>query len=93
MKRTVSISIIVLALCAAYQWPAFAADQGVGVSNTLDRETLLMAGDPVLLVTEQGRRWYNQIKGGQGAEAALDIIRSFGQGNLPDGFPLPGTKA
>ena len=54
---------------------------------------LLMNGDPTLLATEQGRRWYDQIKGGQGAEAALDIIRSFGQAKLPDGFPLPGTKA
>jgi hypothetical protein len=54
---------------------------------------LLMNGDSTLLSTEQGRRWYDQIKGGKGAEAALDIIRSFGQGKLPEGFPLPGTKA
>jgi len=54
---------------------------------------LLMSGDPGLLATEQGRRWYDQIKGGQGATAALDIIVSFGQGNLPEGFPLPGTVA
>ncbi len=54
---------------------------------------LLMSGDPELLATEQGRRWYDQIRGGQGAEAALDIIRSFGKNNLPKGFPLPGTKA
>lgn len=54
---------------------------------------LLMGGDPTLLATEQGRRWYDLIKGGKGADAALDIIRSFGKGELPDGFPLPGTKA
>jgi hypothetical protein len=53
---------------------------------------MLMNGDPTLLATEQGRRWHDQIKGGEGAEAALDIIRSFGQGKLPEGFPLPGTK-
>ena len=53
----------------------------------------LMGGDPELLATEQGRRWHDQIKGGQGAEAAIDIIRSFGQNKLPKGFPLPGTKA
>jgi len=53
----------------------------------------LMSGDPELLATEQGRRWHDQIKGGQGAEAALDIIRSFGRGQLPKGFPLPGTRA
>jgi hypothetical protein len=53
----------------------------------------LMAGDPTLLATEQGKRWYEQIKGGHGAEAALDIIQSFGKGQLPKGFPLPGTRA
>jgi hypothetical protein len=54
---------------------------------------LLMSGDPTLLATEQGRRWHDEIKGGQGAKAAIDIIMSFGQGKLPKGFPLPGTKA
>src|SRR5512137_1072113 len=54
---------------------------------------LLMGGDPTLLATEQGKRWHDQIKGGKGAEAAMDIIVSFGQGKLPKGFPLPGTKA
>jgi hypothetical protein len=53
----------------------------------------LMGGDPALLATPQGRKWYDQIKGGQGAEAALDIIVSFGQGKMPSGFPLPGTAA
>lgn len=53
----------------------------------------LMSGDPELLATDQGRRWYDQIKGGKGADAALDIIRSFGKGQMPKGFPLPGTKA
>ncbi|MGA6924195.1 MAG: DUF3604 domain-containing protein [Desulfosarcina sp.] len=53
----------------------------------------LMGGDPELLATDQGRRWYDQIKGGKGADAALDIIRSFGKGQMPKGFPLPGTKA
>lgn len=54
---------------------------------------LLMSGDPTLLATEQGKRWHDEIKGGQGAKAAMDIIISFGQGKLPNGFPLPGTKA
>ncbi len=53
----------------------------------------LMSGDPVLLATPQGRRWYDQIRGGKGAEAAIDIITSFGRGELPKGFPLPGTTA
>jgi hypothetical protein len=54
---------------------------------------LLMSGDPALLATEQGRRWYEQIQGGQGATAALDIIVSFGKGQMPAGFPQPGTTA
>jgi hypothetical protein len=53
----------------------------------------LMSGDPDLLATPQGRKWYDQIKGGQGAEAAMDIIVSFGKGELPKGFPVPGTSA
>ena len=52
----------------------------------------LMSGDPELLATPQGRKWYDQIKGGQGAEAAMDIIQSFGLGKLPKGFPVPGTR-
>jgi hypothetical protein len=53
----------------------------------------LMGGDPALLATPQGRKWYDQIKGGQGAEAAIDIITSFGKGQLPKGFPVPGTAS
>lgn len=53
----------------------------------------LMSGDPELLATPQGRKWYDQIKSGHGAEAAIDIIVSFGKGQLPKGFPLPGTRA
>lgn len=54
---------------------------------------LLMSGDPTLMATEQGKRWHDQIKSGKGAEAAMDIIVSFSHGKLPNGFPLPGTKA
>jgi hypothetical protein len=54
---------------------------------------LLMGGDQELLATPQGRKWYDQIKGGQGADAAMDIIVSFSNNKLPKGFPLPGTKA
>src|SRR6188472_2406880 len=53
----------------------------------------LMSGDQELLATPQGRKWYDLIRSGHGAEAALDIIVSFGQGKLPKGFPLPGTRA
>jgi Protein of unknown function (DUF3604) len=53
----------------------------------------LMGGDPELLATPLGRKWYDQIKGGQGADAALDIIMSFGKGQMPKGFPTPGTAS
>ena len=53
----------------------------------------LMAGDPALLATPQGRKWYDEIRGGKGADAAMDIIVSFSNGKLPNGFPTPGSTA
>jgi len=53
----------------------------------------LMSGDPELLATPQGRKWYDLIKSGHGAEAALDIVASFGQNKLPKGWPNPGTRS
>ncbi|MGB2819011.1 MAG: DUF3604 domain-containing protein [Burkholderiaceae bacterium] len=53
----------------------------------------LMSADPELLATPQGRKWYDMIHGGQGAAAAMDIIVSFGKGQMPKGFPLPGTSS
>ena len=53
----------------------------------------LMSGDPTLLATPQGRKWYDEIRGGKGADAAIDIIVSFGKGQMPNGYPTPGTSA
>ncbi|MDH5285892.1 MAG: DUF3604 domain-containing protein [Betaproteobacteria bacterium] len=53
----------------------------------------LMGGDAELLATPQGRKWYEEIRGGKGAEAAMDIIVSFGKGQMPKGFPVPGTTS
>jgi len=53
----------------------------------------LMSGDPGLLATPQGRKWYDEIQSGKGAQAAMDIIVSFGKSQMPKGFPLPGTPA
>ena len=50
----------------------------------------LMRGDPALLATPQGRKWYDVINSGKGAQAAIDIITSFGKGQLPKGFPDAG---
>lgn len=54
---------------------------------------LLMGGDPVLMGTEKGKKWYELINAGKGAEAAFDIIQAFSTNNMPKGFPVPGTKA
>src|SRR5687767_8952605 len=54
---------------------------------------LLTGGDPGLLATPQGRKWYDEINSGKGAQAAVDIITSFGKGAMPKGFPTPGTSA
>src|SRR5690242_21435297 len=53
----------------------------------------LLGGDPALLATPQGRKWYDEINSGKGAQAAIDIITSFGKGQMPKGFPIPGTSA
>ena len=41
-----------------------------------------------------GRRWYDMIQSGKGAEAAIEIIRAFSQGTFPkDIMYFPGTRA
>ena len=54
----------------------------------------LLAGKPELLADPIGRRWYDMIKSGKGAEAAIDIITSFSQGTFPkDLIYDPDTRA
>ena len=55
---------------------------------------LVMTGSPEIMADEQGRKWHDMIVGGQGAAAALDIIRNFGLGTISKAiFPVPGTRA
>jgi Protein of unknown function (DUF3604) len=42
----------------------------------------LFAGKPELLADPQGRRWYDMIQSGKGAEAAMEIIAAFSQGKF-----------
>ncbi len=42
----------------------------------------LLAGKPDLLADPQGRRWYDMIQSGKGADAAIEIIMAFSQGTL-----------
>ncbi|MBY5326687.1 DUF3604 domain-containing protein [Rhizobium leguminosarum] len=43
----------------------------------------LFAGKPEVISDPQAKTWYDMIKSGQGATAALEIIFSFGKGTLP----------
>ena len=53
----------------------------------------LLDGDPKLLSDPQGRKWYDMIEAGKGAEAALEMIFSFSQGTFPKALlSLPGTS-
>ena len=40
---------------------------------------LVMSGAPAVLADPQGKQWYDMIQSGQGATAAVEIIRTFGQ--------------
>src|SRR3954471_1450523 len=43
----------------------------------------LLAGKPNLLADPTGRKWHDMISGGQGAEAAIQMIVAFSQGKFP----------
>jgi hypothetical protein len=61
-------------------------------SDAMGLFPLIESGDPVIMADPQGRKWHDMIKAGQGAEAALDLIRSFGAGTISKAIlPLPGT--
>jgi hypothetical protein len=54
----------------------------------------LLAGKPELLADPTGRKWYDMVKSGQGAEAAIQIIVAFSQGTFPKALVYaPGTRA
>jgi len=53
---------------------------------------LVLGGDPAIMADPQGKKWHDMIASGQGADAALDIIRNFGGGTISKAiFPVPGT--
>ncbi len=55
---------------------------------------MVMAGGADIMGDPQGRKWHEMILSGQGADAALDIIRNFGMGTISKAiFPVPGTRA
>jgi hypothetical protein len=53
----------------------------------------LFAGKPEVLAQPMGRKWYEMIQNGKGADAALEIISEFSQGTFPKELMyLPGTR-
>ena len=53
----------------------------------------LFAGTPELLADPTGRKWYDMIQSGKGAEAAIEIIVAFSHGTFPkDLMYFPGTR-
>jgi hypothetical protein len=54
----------------------------------------LAAGKPEVLADPTGRRWYDMMQSGKGADAAMEIIVAFSQGTFPKALLyLPGTSA
>jgi hypothetical protein len=52
----------------------------------------LLAGKPNILAVAQGKSWYDMIKGGKGADAAVQIIQAFSTGKMPKELVyLPGN--
>ncbi len=54
----------------------------------------LFAGKPEVLADPTGKRWYDLVQSGKGAEAAVEIITAFSHGTFPkDLLYAPGTRA
>src|SRR5919109_747403 len=54
----------------------------------------LFAGDPKVLADPTGRRWYDMVQSGKGADAAIAIIVAFSHATFPkDLMYFPGTAA
>ncbi len=52
----------------------------------------LLLGDPKILANPVGRKWYDMVQNGQGADAAIEIIIAFSQGTFPQEIIyFPGT--
>jgi hypothetical protein len=54
----------------------------------------LFAGKPELLANPTGRKWYDMVQAGKGADAAIEIIVAFSHGTFPKEIMyFPGTRA
>jgi hypothetical protein len=53
----------------------------------------LFAGKPELLADPTGKKWYDMMQAGKGADAAIEIIVAFSHGTFPkDLMYFPGTR-
>ena len=55
------------------------ADHAEGLGATIE----LKNGNPLLMADPTLRRWHDMMAGGQGVDAAIEIIRSVGTGTTP----------
>ena len=54
----------------------------------------LLAGKPEVLADPTGKKWYDLVQSGKGAEAAIEIIVAFSHNKFPDDLMyFPGTSA
>ena len=54
----------------------------------------LLAGKPSMLADPAGKKWYEMIQSGKGAEAAIEIIVAFSHNKFPEDLMyFPGTPA
>jgi hypothetical protein len=61
-------------------------------SDNLGFFSQLLAGNPKILADPQGRKWYNMIQDGKGADAAVEMIIAFSQDKFPKALlSLPGS--
>ena len=52
----------------------------------------MFKGEPKILANPTGRKWYDMVQAGKGADAAIEIIVAFSQGTFPtDIMYFPGT--
>jgi len=53
----------------------------------------LMAGKPEILANETGRKWYDMVKAGRGAEVGIEAFFMLFQGTYPEALMYnPGTR-
>jgi len=55
---------------------------------------LVFNGDSTVMADPQGRRWNKMFHEGKNFEAAMEIVKAFGKGEISKAImPVPGTKA